>query len=78
MFGKSMCGDITDKTLFVKKGTNSDKIIVRHFDCGATDSGPAKYEIVKVVDVFSVFNFVTKVDTAKIDKSAWIGMKNTY
>ena len=71
-FGNTMCGEITDETLFIKKGTNSNRIIVRHFDCGATDSGLAKYEVVKVVDVFSIFNFVTKVDTTKIDKSIWI------
>lgn len=71
-FGNTMCGEITDDILFTHKGTNQNKIIVRHFDCGATDSGPAKYEVVKVIDVFSVFNFVTKVDTAKIDKTVWL------
>lgn len=71
-FGNTMCGDITDETLFIKKSTKTSKIIVRHFDCGATDSGPAKYEVVKVINIFSVFNFVTKVDTSKIDKSVWL------
>ena len=71
-FGNTMCGDLTDETLFINKKTNSSKIIVRHFDCGATDSGPAKYEIVKIVNIFSAFNFVTKVDTAKIDKNVWV------
>ena len=71
-FGNSFCGNITDKTLYLKRNANSSKIIVRHFDCGATDSGPADFKIVKVVDIFSIFDFVTKVDTTNIDKTVWI------
>ena len=73
--GNTMCGHITDKTLFIKKDSSSDKIIVRHFDCGATDSGVSKYEVVKVIKTLSVFNIVTNVDTTKIDRSVWVRAK---
>lgn len=72
-FANAMCGYMTDNVLLEKKSTFSTKIIERHYDCGATDSGPAKYEYVSITPIMPFFvNYVTKVDTAKIDKKLWV------
>lgn len=73
--GNTMCGYIIDKTLFVNSKSTSIKIAVRHYDCGATDSGPAQYEMVKINSGLPMINFVTKIDTTILDKKDWIGIE---
>ena len=70
-FGKFMCGNLMDKTLFTKNDIFNTKIIVRHYDCGAYDSDFPKEEIVNIRNIFGLFNFVTDGDTAHIDKTKW-------
>lgn len=72
-FANTMCGYITDNVLLEKKSIFSTTIIERHYDCGATDSGPAKYEYASITPVIPFFvNYIIKVDTAKIDKNLWV------
>jgi hypothetical protein len=70
-FGNSMCIKVTEETLFIKKNSNSIKIVRRNFGCGATDSSPGTITIEKEVQVISFFVYYSPIDTAKINKSEW-------
>lgn len=68
-FAHGMCGYITDTTIVKKGSIIPTSIVERHYDCGATDSGPAKYEYVSITPIIPfLVNYVITVDTTKIDK----------
>lgn len=77
-FGKVMCANIIDETLFTKQDIFNSKIVVRDWSCGAYDSSKPIEEIVTVRNVFGLFNFVTKTDTTNIDKTKWTRVKENY
>jgi hypothetical protein len=64
-----MCSWNNKKILFVNDA--GDKIILRDYGCGAVDSGDPIYNIVKVKRIAPGLNWVTNVDTSKIDKTIW-------
>lgn len=76
VFGKTMCGYITDEILFVNQSDKSVKIIKRHYDCGATDSDLPKYKYYKIKELTSQILYSKKVDTAQLDKNFWIRIDN--
>ncbi|TMI62593.1 MAG: hypothetical protein E6H07_14360 [Bacteroidetes bacterium] len=72
VFGRTMCGYITDDILFVNKSDTSLKVIKRHYDCGAYDSDLPKYEFYKMKSLTKQILYSKKVDTTKLDKNKWI------
>jgi len=70
-----ICGWLIDDTLFTKKNDSTEKIQVRHYDCGAVDSDKPNYRIVKIEKIGKYFLYTSKVDTNKIDKDDWIRAK---
>ncbi|MGZ4156199.1 MAG: hypothetical protein ACXVED_03420 [Bacteroidia bacterium] len=70
--GNMMCGYTTKAILFEKKSDNSIKIIQRYLGCGAWDSDMPKYEYVEIDPITPFMNYVSKTDTAKLDKSVWL------
>ena len=68
-----MCSYNTRTVLFVNKDDLSDRIEVRDFGCGATDSSPATLHISRI-KYFAQDIMIVKdknIDTAKIDQSQW-------
>lgn len=67
-----MCAWKDNRTLFIKAGDPTTKIILRSYGCGATDSGYPVYKVFKIKNLTSSFVSVTDIDTTKIDKTHWI------
>ena len=63
------CGYVNRELFHEKAG--SSKIIERRIDCGAIDSGDSEYRTVKVSPFLGYFNYITEIDTNKIDKNNW-------
>lgn len=74
-FGSSMCTTSTGEVLFIKKNSNSSKIVERHFGCGATDSSPATVTIAKQTVIISLFWYYTPIDTTTLNTAEWIRVK---
>lgn len=70
-----LCGWLIDDTLFTKKNDSTEKIQIRHYDCGAVDSDKPNYKIVKIEKIGKYFLYTSKVDTNKIDRNDWVRMK---
>jgi hypothetical protein len=76
VFGKTMCGYITDEVLFVNKSDTSLKIVEKHFDCGATDSDRPKYEYYKTKALTRQILYSKQIDILRIDKTEWSRANN--
>lgn len=72
VFGKTMCGYITDKVLFVNKSDTGLKIVEKHYDCGATDTDLPKYEYYKTKALTRQILYSKQVDTLGLDKNEWL------
>jgi uncharacterized membrane protein len=70
-FLSNMCGYITDEILF-KKIDSSQKIVRRHYDCGAFDSDRPEYETRKIIPLVMSLQIYQKVDTNSLNRSEWI------
>ena len=66
------CGYTGAEPLYVNKQQPSSGIYVRDFGCGATDTGPPSTSTVRIDTVNRFFMRITDVDTAKLDKAAWL------
>ncbi len=70
----NMCSNSDGQVLFQSKSDLSDKIVVRYFGCGATDSTPATLSIAHI-KYFTPHVFIVKekhMDTTTIDHSKWV------
>jgi hypothetical protein len=72
VFGKTLCGYITDEVLFVNKFDTNLKIVERHYDCGATDNDLPKYEFYKTKALTRQILYSKQIDTLHLDKNEWI------
>lgn len=70
--GSGMCDYSNGRTLFTNRTDPSIRIIIRYYGCGAVDSSPATPSIAKLKPFTPVFNYVSPVDTSKINKEDWI------
>jgi hypothetical protein len=70
VFG-GMCDWSDGKILFVDNSDKANKIILRSYGCGATDSGSPIYKVFEVRSIISYLNSVTAIDTTKLDKRDW-------
>ena len=69
-----MCEYSERQVLFQNRNDSSDKIVLRDFGCGATDSTPATTSIAHI-KYFTPHIFIVKekyMDTSTIDHSKWI------
>ena len=69
-----MCEYSDRQVLFQNKNDPSDKIVMRDFGCGATDSTPATLSIAHI-KYFTPHVFIVKekyMDTSAIDHSKWV------
>lgn len=71
ILGSQMCGYITDETLFTSKIDTSEKIIERHYDCGAYDSELPKHEFFQIKPLTQKVYYCKKIDTLLVDKTKW-------
>lgn len=71
-FGTNMCTWSTGPTLFISKKKSSEKIVLRDFGCGATDSSPGTFGIFKVTTITPSFIYANKIDTSKINSTEWV------
>ncbi len=67
-----MCAWYTEKILFENKNDRSQKILLRNFGCGATDSSSPLLQVVKATYYTSHFFHLTPIDTTKIDRTVWL------
>jgi predicted membrane channel-forming protein YqfA (hemolysin III family) len=67
-----MCLYTTESVLFVNKNNPSEKIILRSFGCGATDSTSPNMEVVKATYYTSHLFILSPIDTTKIDRTIWL------
>ena len=67
-----MCGHSIVKTLFEKNNDPSEKIVIRDFGCGATDSSPSVRSVEKLSYYTSHFYIASPVDTMKLDRDQWV------
>ena len=74
VFGKTMCGYITDDILFINKSDTTLKIIKRHYDCGAYDSDLPKYEFYKMKSLTKQILYAKQIDTTQLNKDEWTRM----
>lgn len=72
-----MCGWTTTNTLFVNKYDTTEKVILREFGCGATDSGDPAYKVCKIQRISQYFIKVTEIDTSKLEKNVWERLRVT-
>ncbi|MES2766618.1 MAG: hypothetical protein V4642_12160, partial [Bacteroidota bacterium] len=70
MLASTMCGYVIDEILFKKKNSNQ-QVIIRHQDCGATDSGGAPKELIHITPI-GFLQIFQKVDTNTLNRSEWI------
>lgn len=71
-FGSSLCDYSNGRTLFISRTDPSIRIIFRYYGCGAVDSSPETPSTAKLKPFTRVFNYITPVDTSKINKEEWI------
>jgi hypothetical protein len=69
VFVNTMCATLSE--IKYKNRNDATTIVKRHYDCGATDSGPMSYTYHKVTPVTPLFNIVKEVDITSIDKDLW-------
>lgn len=70
-WGGAMCAWTESRTLFVNGEDPDQRIVLRDFGCGATDSSPPVKKVF-VVDTFnSWFISAHQIDTTTIDKTQW-------
>lgn len=67
-----MCTDITEEVIFTHRKNPNIRIEERSFGCGATDSSPSRVHLSKMERCVFIFDWVSKVDTAKINKEEWL------
>jgi hypothetical protein len=72
----NMCSYSTGKTIFINK-KNKDRIVLRYFGCGATDSTPASTHVSKIRYFTPLFMLVSDIDTTKIDRRQWVRVATT-
>lgn len=65
-----MCQWSTERIVFESK-IDSDKIVIRSFGCGATDSGSPTYGTFKVKYFTRHFILATPIDTTRVDQTLW-------
>ena len=70
-----MCSWTNRQVLYMHKNDSNIKIIVKDFECGATDSGELLTGVYQVQTITKYFIRSTKIDTTEIDKSEWIKVK---
>ncbi len=69
MLGDFMCGD-AEKTMYVHTQTKAT-IVSRSYGCGAWDSDMPVYRYYKKQRFLGIFYWLSKTDTAKLDKTVW-------
>jgi NADPH:quinone reductase-like Zn-dependent oxidoreductase len=57
--------------LFDNSENPSEKIVLREFGCGATDSGSPALRVCKIKTITPYLIWVTKTDTTTIDRQVW-------
>jgi len=67
-----MCTSTVVRTLFENKYNHSDKIVLRSFGCGATDSTSPTYGVVRAKYLTSHLFWRTDIDTTKLDRTVWV------
>lgn len=72
-----MCDWYTEEILFDHETDSSQKIVLRSYGCGATDSTPPDYGTFKIHYYTSHIIWVTAIDTLAIDKRIWMRRENT-
>lgn len=71
VLGKKMCGYVTDSILFTNRADRSLKIIKKHYDCGASDSGVPQYEFYEIKPFTNHLIYSKPIDTSRINRSEW-------
>jgi hypothetical protein len=66
-----MCHYTNVRTIFQKKSDTSEKIVLRDFGCGATDSSPATVSVSSIKYYTSHFFIASPADTLKINMAEW-------
>lgn len=75
--GHNLCTNSkTDRVLFKKQNSNSERIILQYSGCDPINTDYANYKIVKAVSITPLMYWYTKIDTTEIDKSKWIIQKD--
>ena len=69
-----MCNWYDDKIIYENKNGNQ-KIIIRKYGCGSTDSGPPATEVHHVKYYSTLFISYVEIDTNSIDKTDWLEVK---
>jgi len=67
----NMCSWSDRKVLFENKNNPNEKIILRDYGCGATDSDGPSYRTFKVKRVLPFVRSVRSFDTTHIDRGIW-------
>jgi Zn-dependent protease with chaperone function len=71
LFGESMCGYSSDRVLLQNKTIPNLYIVERTYGCGVYDSQSPKYETFKVRQMGSWISYISKTDTATLNKNDW-------
>jgi hypothetical protein len=74
LLGKSMCGYTSDRLLYQNKQIPSLHIVERIYGCGAFDSQAPIYEMFRVRPLGSWITYVSKTDTATLNKNEWVAV----
>lgn len=67
-----MCDETISAPVYFNKFDNKQKIVIRDFGCGATDSTPNSISCCLYSEVGLIFYKLTPVDTTMLDKNSWI------
>ena len=72
-----MCNWDTERILFENKNDRSQKILLRSFGCGATDSSSPLLQVVKATYYTPHLFHLTAIDTTTIDRTVWLPVHNS-
>ena len=67
-----MCSETISEPIYSNRYNKKQKIVIKEFGCGVTDSTPNSRNCCVYDEVGLIFYKLTAIDTTNLDKSAWM------